>query len=58
MSTKYSRKRWGYRRPPGNYHPDFTRYEQLKGQWKADNPKATPEQYQTAMREIANQCKI
>lgn len=40
------------------YRPDFARYEQLKAQWVADNPTASHEQYQSAMREIAEKCRI
>jgi len=40
------------------YRPDFARYEQLKAQWATDHHNATHEEYQTAMREIADRCKI
>lgn len=44
--------------PRTYYRSDFARYEVLKSQWITDNPKATHEEYQIAMREIADQCKI
>ncbi len=44
--------------PRAHYRPDFARYEVLKSQWVTDNPKATHEEYQIAMRKIADQCKI
>lgn len=38
-------------RAPGG---SFGEYERRKAQWIDRNPEATPEQYQRAMREIAN----
>ena len=40
------------------YRPRFEDYEQLKRAWIAANPKATPEQYQSAMTRIAQKCGI
>lgn len=40
------------------YKPRFADYEQLKRAWVAANPNATREEYQQAMREIAQRCGI
>ncbi len=54
----FRERRYFNRSPRAYYRSDFARYEQLKSQWVADNPKATHEEYQIAMRQIAEQCKI
>ena len=45
-------------KPNTTYRPQFERYEILKRQWVDEHPKATPEDYQRAMRRIAEDCKI
>lgn len=40
------------------YRPDFALYERLKYEWITEHPAATREQYQEAMRAIAEHCKI
>ncbi len=40
------------------YRPDFAEYERRKADYKARNPDATPEEYQQAMRKIAQECGI
>jgi hypothetical protein len=37
---------------------DYARYESLKAQWIRQNPKASPSQYEAAMRAIAKQCGV
>jgi hypothetical protein len=34
------------------------KYEVMKQGWISDNPNATPQEYQTAMRRIAEKCGI
>lgn len=41
-----------------SYNPQFDRYEREKSAWIAEHPDATPEQYQTAMLDIASRCGI
>ena len=33
-------------------------YERLKAEWRAEHPDATPEEYERAMRRIAEQCGV
>jgi len=40
------------------YKPDFARYEREKKAWQQANPKATPHEYQNAIRAIAQRCGI
>jgi len=56
-SVPYPR-RYIPRKPPSNYRPQFAQYEFEKRAWLAHHPKATGEEYQQAMREIAQRCKI
>lgn len=43
---------------PVNYHPDFAGYEREKYAWVESHPDSTPEEYQMAMRAIAEKCGI
>lgn len=36
----------------------YTRYESLKARWVRENPKASSQQYEAAMRAIAKQCGV
>lgn len=36
----------------------YQRYEQLKKEWIAKNPAATSQEYQVAMRRIAEKCGV
>jgi len=36
----------------------YVEYELLKAQWIANNPHATPQEYQQAMQRIAQQCGV
>lgn len=47
-----------YRHRGLGYNPDLARYESLKAAWQASNPQATHEQYQDAMRKLAQECGI
>lgn len=38
--------------------PDYVRYEQLKREWTQKHPGATPEEYEVAIRRIANECGV
>ena len=38
--------------------PMLARYEQMKRQWIAAHPQATPQQYEAAMRAIARKCGV
>ena len=37
---------------------DYREYERRKAAWIAENPQATPEEYQQAMRRIAKECGV
>ena len=37
---------------------NYSRYESLKYEWIRNNPKATPQQYEAAMRAIAKRCGV
>lgn len=37
---------------------DYQKYESMKYEWIRANPAATPEQYQQAMRKIAEKCGV
>ena len=37
---------------------NYQKYEQLKKEWVAGNPNATNEEYQVAMRRIAEKCGV
>jgi len=52
------KKKWYPPERPANYRPDFHSYETLKQAWLEQHPRSTPEEYQTAMRQIAWMCKI
>jgi len=36
----------------------YVKYEQLKKEWIAANPNATNQEYQVAMRRIAQKCGV
>ena len=38
--------------------PSYVEYELLKAQWAANNPQATPQEYEQAMLRIAQQCGV
>lgn len=38
--------------------PDYNLYETLKSQWIKDNPGASCQSYQSAVRRIAEQCGV
>ena len=46
------------RERPKGYNPNFRKYDDMKARWVAQNPDATPSQYQDAMRAIAHLCGI
>ena len=54
----FKKRRYIPRKPPVNYHPRFEQYAREKREWVDANPQATPEQYQKAMRQIADRCGI
>lgn len=37
---------------------DYARYEALKAEWVANNPEATTEQYEAALKVIAKACGV
>lgn len=38
--------------------PNYARYEVEKNRWVANNPGATPSEYQAAMLRIAQECGV
>lgn len=43
---------------PVQNNGSWVEYESLKSQWVANNPNATPEQYEQAIKRIAQQCGV
>lgn len=55
---KWEESGWDFFRPKELKMCAYQRYEQLKKEWIAANPASTNQEYQVAMRRIAEKCGI
>lgn len=46
-----------FQETPARTNP-YALYERLKWQWEVAHPKATPAEYEAAMRRIAHECGV